>query len=339
MHMLRPNPKPIRRHAVSPGCFGFRTGFPLCDSYLGIQVTPITPCIVRADYDRESVGMKLPVTVIILTYNEATNIAQCLSAVRDFSEVVVVDSGSMDQTVDIISREFPDVTVLTNAFLDFGQQRNWALDNTGSQNDWVLFVDADEFLEQPLVDEIAEFVRSPGPYVGGYIAGRNYFMGRWLKRTSFFPSYQLRLLKRGEVRYRKEGHGQREVTNGELKYLRNTWRHEAFSQGIYQWIKKHNDYSSNEIELIVRLRSEKISLRKLFFGDAVSKRREMKKLLNRLPGRPLLRFIHSYVLKFGFLDGYAGWIYSLLRFSHDCHIVAKVYEYEYQQKKKKSELN
>lgn len=279
--------------------------------------------------------MKIPVTVIVLTYNEEVNIASCLKPLQAFNDVVVVDSGSTDNTLSIISREFPGVRVLSNPFVDFGQQRNWALENTGDQYPWVLFVDADEYLETPLIEEIAAFVADPGPYVGGYIAGRNYFMGRWLKRTSYFPSYQLRLLKRRQVRFRKEGHGQREVTDGELKYMKNTWRHEAFSQGIHHWIRKHNDYSTNEVELIVRLRAEGISYQKLLFGQAVEKRRELKKLLSRLPGRPWLRFIHSYILRLGFLDGYAGWVYSLLRYSHDCHIVAKLYEHEYHEKKKR----
>lgn len=281
------------------------------------------------------VGMKIPVTVIVLSYNEEANIADCLQAMLDFSEIVVVDSGSTDQTLQIVKRDFPEVRILSNPFIDFGQQRNWALEHSGNQNQWVLFVDADEFLEQPLVQEISEFIQSPGACVGGYIAGRNYFMGRWIKRTSYFPSYQLRLLKRGEVQYRKEGHGQREVTKGKLKYLKHTWRHEAFSKGIHQWIAKHNDYSSNEIELIMRLRSEKVSLKDLFLGGAIATRREMKKLFSRMPGRPLIRFIHSFILRLGFLDGYAGWVYSLLRFSHDCNIVAKVYEYEYEKEKDK----
>lgn len=298
-------------------------------SMLSIDCYAVCTPLLLTEHGR----MKVPVTAIVLTHNEQKNIEECLRALCDFDQLIVVDSGSTDGTQEIIREKFPEVVLLTNPFEDFGQQRNWAIDHAEVVNDWILFVDADEFLEPPLVAEIREFVGTPGEYVGGYIAGRNYFMGRWLRRTSYFPSYQLRLLKRGEVRYRKEGHGQREVTTGALKYMKNTWRHEAFSQGVKQWIKKHNEYSSNEVELIVRLRSEKVSYWSLLFGDAIASRRELKKLISRLPGRPMIRFIHSYVFRLGFLDGRAGWAYSLLRMSHDCHIVAKVYEHEYTRKK------
>jgi glycosyltransferase involved in cell wall biosynthesis len=275
---------------------------------------------------------KIEVSVVVLTYNEAINITGCLRALESFDDVLVVDSGSTDGTQEIIRHGFPDIRLLTNPFEDFGQQRNWALDHGGVRNSWILFVDADEFLEAPIVEEIRAFVRNPGDSVGAYIAGRNYFLGKWIKRCTYFPSYQLRLLKHGEVRYRKEGHGQREVSDGKLIYLKNTWRHEAFSHGISDWIQKHNRYSSAEIELTQRLRQESISIKKLVFGNAIEMRREAKKLFNRIPGRPVWRFLHSYFIRFGFLDGYQGWIFSLLRFSHELHIVAKEYESKYSKK-------
>lgn len=240
--------------------------------------------------------------------------------------MVIVDSGSTDGTLAIARQVRPDVRIFTNPFEDFGQQRNWALDNTTPRNDWVLFIDADEFMLPPLAREIDSFVRDPGDAVGAYIAGKNYFLGRWIRYSTYYPSYQLRLLKLGEVRYRREGHGQREVTDGPLVYLKNAWRHEGFSKGLHQWIARHNNYSSNEVELLLRLRNESISIHELLSREAVERRRAYKQLGARLPFRPVTRFIYTYLLRCGFLDGRAGVYFSLLRFAHDIHIVSKIAE-------------
>ena len=268
----------------------------------------------------------IPVTVIVLTYNEEVNIGRCLGALHAFEDIVVVDSGSKDSTLNTIREDFPKVRVYDHPFDDFGQQRNWALDETDAKFDWVLFIDADEFMEEPLVSEITEFVANPQGKVGGFIAGRNYFLGTWLKHCTFYPSFQLRLLKRGDVRYRKEGHGQREVTDGELDYLTASWRHEGFSKGLHQWIARHNNYSSNEVELLLRLRDEKLSVGGMFSLDSIKRRRALKVLGAKLPGRPLTRFLYTYVLRLGFLDGRAGFVFCQLRFAHDCHILAKIAE-------------
>ena len=91
------------------------------------------------------------------------------------------------------------------SFKDFGEQRNWALDNTSPRHPWILFVDADEFCTPEFIDEIGDFLRAPRNYVGAYVAGKSYFMGRWMKHAMMYPSFQLRLLKLGAVRHRKEG--------------------------------------------------------------------------------------------------------------------------------------
>lgn len=268
----------------------------------------------------------IPVTVIVLTKNEAINIQPCLASLDGFDDIIVVDSGSTDSTLAIVQKCFPKVRVFTHPFEDFGQQRNWAIRETAARYDWILFIDADEFMLSPLCEEIARFVSAPGAAVGAYIAGRNFFLGRWLKRCTFFPSYQLRLLKRGEVHYRREGHGQREVTSGGLVYLKNGWRHEGFSHGIEHWIDRHNRYSTAECELILRLRHERLPVRELFERDPVRRRRALKILGAKLPGRPFLRFAYTYFLRWGFLDGYPGFLYCMLRFGHDWHIVAKLAE-------------
>ncbi|MFO7640243.1 MAG: glycosyltransferase family 2 protein [Candidatus Competibacteraceae bacterium] len=285
------------------------------------------PEVAEMDTAQTDTGQRrIPVTAIVLTFNEAVNIAPCLAAMARVDDVVIVDSGSTDDTLARAVATRPDVRIFSHPFQDFGDQRNWALDHTEPRHPWVLFVDADEFCTPGLLDEIAAFLAAPGQWVGAFVAGRNYFLGRWLRYSTLYPSYQLRLLKLGAVRYRKEGHGQKEVTDGPLHYLREGWRHEGFSQGVFHWIARHNRYSSEEIENLLALRTESIAVGALFSRDAVTRRRALKIVGARLPGRPMLRFLYAYILRGGFRDGLPGLIYCSLLLAHAIHISAKLQE-------------
>ncbi|MDS4040588.1 MAG: glycosyltransferase family 2 protein [Candidatus Competibacter sp.] len=271
----------------------------------------------------------IPLTAIVLTQDEAINIEPCLRAMARIDDIVIVDSGSTDNTLDLARTVRPDARIFHHPFQDFGDQRNWALDCTEPRHPWILFVDADEYCDPELLDEIAAFIRNPGSMVGGFIAGRNYFLGRWLKYSTMYPSYQLRLLRHGQVRYRKEGHGQREVTDGPLCYFHAGWRHEGLSKGVAQWIARHNRYSTDEVALILRLRGESLSWRELIDRDPIMRRRALKRVGAKLPFRPLTRFLYAYGIRKGFLDGYPGLLYGLLRVAHDIHITVKLGEQRY----------
>jgi len=271
-------------------------------------------------------------SVIILTFNEARTIAACLSFLDGFDDVILVDSGSTDETVSVARSARPDVRVYENSFEDFGQQRNWAIDNTSPRHDWVLFLDADEHCNDACRSAIANAISVPGENVGYYLTCRNYFLDKWIKRCTLYPSWQLRLFRRGEVRYRKEGHGQREVTEGQLGYLDAPYDHYGFSNGIAHWISRHNRYSSHEVELIERLRREPLQVGDLFQSDPIVRRRCLKRLAAHAPFRPAARFFYLYILRMGFLDGRAGLIFCLLRVSHEIHIVAKLAEAEFHHK-------
>lgn len=272
--------------------------------------------------------MTAPITVIVLVQDEEINIAACLETVAWADEVILVDSGSRDRTLEEARRVRSDVRIFAHPFKDFGDQRNWALDHTEPKHEWILFVDADERIPPACAEEIQKAIAAPGDRVGFFLAPRNFFLGRWLKRCTFYPSWQLRLLKRGQVRFRKEGHGQREVTDGPLGYIREPYDHYPFSKGVHEWIARHNVYSTNEVELILRLRAEPLAPADCFSRDPVRRRRFLKRLAARSPAflRPFLRFFYTYFLRGGFLDGRAGWAFCLLRLSHEIHIAVKLHE-------------
>ncbi|MBU1695361.1 MAG: glycosyltransferase family 2 protein [Verrucomicrobia bacterium] len=272
--------------------------------------------------------MSDPVSIILLTWNEQINIKACLESVAWAEDVILVDSGSRDGTIESARAARLDVRVFEHPFQDFGAQRNWALDQTQPRHEWILFVDADERITPACAEAVRRTVAVPGDRVGFFLAPRNLFLGRWLKHCTFYPSWQLRLLKQGKVRFQKEGHGQREVTDGPLGYIREPYDHFPFSKGIQEWKARHDAYSTNEIDLILRLRAEPLAWADLFSGDAIQRRRFLKRLAARSPAllRPYLRFAYTYILRGGFLDGRAGWVFCMLRLSHEIHIGIKLHE-------------
>lgn len=270
---------------------------------------------------------RYPLTVIILTHNEEQNIAGCLESLHWADDLVIVDSGSSDRTVEKSQSVRPDVRVFCNPFEDFGQQRNWAIDNTSPKHQWILFLDADEQSTADFERGIRAAVENTTDVVGYFLCARNLFLNKWIRYSTFYPSWQLRLFKRGEVRYEKMGHGQREVTKGKVDYVREPYDHFPFHKGIADWVSKHNRYSTHEVPHIQKILQEPLSLRHLCSLDPVTRRRCMKRIAARLLVlRPLLMFTYSYIFRLGFLDGRAGLIFAYLRTSHELQIVAKVYE-------------
>ena len=269
---------------------------------------------------------RAPVTVIILTFDEEANIRSCLETLAWADDIVIVDSGSRDRTLELAKQARPDARVFAHPFADFGDQRNWALDNANSRYEWIFFLDADERCTPECANAICAAIRNPGNSAGFFLTCRNFFLGRWIKHCTFYPSWQLRLLRAGRVRFRKEGHGQREVSEGPLRYIPEPYNHFGFSKGMENWIARHNLYSTNEVELIHRLRLEPVNWADLVSLDPVRRRRGLKHLAARVGCRPLLRFLYMYVFRAGFLDGYPGFVFCMLRVSHEIHITAKLAE-------------
>ena len=202
---------------------------------------------------------RFPLTVIVLTRDEESNIRDCLRSLFWAEQVILVDSNSVDHTIHVARDVRPGIEVFLHPFQDFGDQRNWAVEHTRVEHPWVLFLDADERCSRECSEAIRTAVMHPQDKVGFYLCCRNYFLGRWIKRCTYFPSWQLRLLKHADVRFRKEGHGQREVTSGPIGYISVPYDHYPLSKGVTEWIARHNRYSSEELDLIERLRHDPLA--------------------------------------------------------------------------------
>ncbi|GCL60457.1 glycosyltransferase family 2 protein [Microcystis aeruginosa] len=264
-------------------------------------------------------------SIYILTHNEEIDIAACIESAQLSDDIIVVDSFSNDRTVEIAQR-YP-VRVIQHTFESHGEQRTWMLRSILTKHEWVYILEADERMTPQLFRECLQAIKSPDN-VGYYAAERVMFMGRWIRHSTQYPRYQLRLLKKGQVWFSDYGHTEREVCLGATGFLQETYPHYTCSKGLSRWIEKHNRYSSDEAkETLSQLENGAVKWWDLFFGDnEVARRRALKDLSLRLPCRPLLRWLYMYFILGGIRDGKAGFAWCTLQAFYEYLILLKAEE-------------
>lgn len=269
------------------------------------------------------------ISIFILTYNEERDIGPCIESALVSDDVIVVDSWSCDRTVEIAA-QYP-VRVVQHAFESHGKQRTWMLDNVVPRHPWVYILEADERMTPELFRECTAVVQEPSDCVGYYVAERVMFMGRWIRRSTQFPRYQLRLLKRGQVWFDDYGHAEREVCQGATGFLQATYPHYTCSKGLNRWVEKHNRYSTDEArETIYQLQRGQLNWKALLIGASeVERRRALKDLSLRMPLRPLVRWLYMMFILGGWLDGRAGLAWCTLQAFYEYLIVLKVEEMQH----------
>jgi glycosyltransferase involved in cell wall biosynthesis len=284
--------------------------------------------VVAGRTDRDPA--KVPISVMIPTLNEAKNLPRCLDHLQWADEVVVVDSGSSDDTVKIAGAYGAKVVNFKwNG--RWPKKKNWALRHAPMRNQWVLIVDADEWITPELAAEITAAIKDPAR-VGYYINRKFIFMGRWIKHCGYYPSWNLRLIKRGYGEYEQltdmgdTGSGDNEVhehviARGDVGYLNEDMLHFAFPN-IHTFMEKHNRYSNWE----AAVQFKKVDSLSAAIGSELSKRRRLKNLSRVLPFRPSLRFLYSYIWKGGWLDGQPGYVFCRLLAIYEYLSVAKYIE-------------
>ena len=151
------------------------------------------------------------VSIFILTHDEEIDIAACIESALLSDDVIVVDSLSCDRTVEIASR-YP-VRVIQHEFESHGKQRTWMLRSIPVKHEWVYILEADERMTSALFQECLTTVQQP-QHVGYYVAERVIFMGTWIRRSTQYPRYQLRLFDKHKVWFDDYGHTEREVVEG-----------------------------------------------------------------------------------------------------------------------------
>ncbi len=258
---------------------------------------------------------KIPLTVIVTTKNEEKNLPRCLTALERFEEVIVVDSNSADASA-AIARSFGATVVPFSWNGRYPKKRQWCLDTLPLKHDRVFFVDADEEVTPALCDEIAALDWQAAGY---FVKGAYVIDGKVLRfglKNNKLCLFDRRLIKfpivddldipgMGEI----EGHYQPVVKTGvipRLGSLKNPLLHHAMEQAA-RYDARHKDYA---------LWQKSAEQRKILPSDPVHSRRLMKSLFACGRTRSVLAFLHSYVLKAGFLDGGRGMTLAKSRFRY-----------------------
>lgn len=280
---------------------------------------------------------KIPVSVLIPAKNEELNLPACLESVARADEVFVVDSQSSDRSIEICNNY--GVKVVQFHFNGgWPKKKNWSLENLPFRHEWVLIVDCDERITPELWDEIAVAIENPD-YNGYYLNRKVFFLGKWIRYGGKYPDWNLRLFKHQQGRYENlntediPNTGDNEVhehviLEGSVGYLQEDMLHIDF-RDIYHWLERHNRYSNWEARVYYNLLTNQDNQGTIganLLGDAVQRKRFLKKIWVRLPFKPLLRFILFYILRFGFLDGYPGYVYARLLSQYEYQIGVKLYE-------------
>ncbi len=264
------------------------------------------------------------ISVLILTLNEEVNIAECIDSCSFSDDVVVFDSLSTDRTRAIAAGK--GARVMERAFDDYAAQRNAALTAVSYRHPWVIMVDADERVSPELAAEIEATTATADPDTVIFRMRRmDFFLGRWLKYSSGYPTWFGRLIRLGHVRFQRE-YNEEAVADGRIGYLKQHLIHFPFNKGISYWFERHNRYSSMEAGMLGAVKSERLRPMALFDADPAERRRALKGFAYRLPLRPLITFLYFYIVRRGILDGRAGFYFIRMRAAYELLIDLKVME-------------
>jgi glycosyltransferase involved in cell wall biosynthesis len=274
---------------------------------------------------------KVAVSIVVPIKNEAGNLPRCLKSVEWADEIFVVDSLSTDGSIEIAQQHGAQV-VQFQFNGTWPKKKNWALENLPFRNDWVFILDADETLPAEAEEEFRRAIADAGDQSGYWINRRFMFMGKWL-RHAYYPNWNLRLFRHSLGRYEKltetdTRSGDNEVhehviVEGRTGRLRCEMDHYAFPT-VEVFVEKHNRYSNWEARVSAERRLSGTDAQ--ISSTTVGRRRRLKQFSQRLPFRPLLRFLYVYVWQKGFLDGREGYYFARLHGFYEFLSVAKTYE-------------
>lgn len=268
-------------------------------------------------------------SVIILTRDEEKNLPFALESLAGLGAAVfIVDSGSCDRTREIARER--GCAVVEHPFETHARQLNWALDNLPLESDWVLRLDADERLTSELKTELErKLPLLPSEVTGLMMKRRVFFWGRWIKHGGYYPTWLLRLWRRGAARCEDRAMDEHMlITRGRIEKLESDIIDEN-RKGIAFFIEKHNRFSDKEVVSLVNGQS---AVNAQDAGAPTALKRVFK---NRLYGRSprflraFLYWFFRYFVLLGFLDGKAGFVFHFLQgFWYRLVVDAKLHERE-----------
>lgn len=230
---------------------------------------------------------KLPISLVVITKNEASCLAKCLQSADFVSEIVVVDSGSTDGTVQIAERF--GAKVFHQDWLGFGPQKQFAVNC--AKYDWVLCLDADEYLSPELIESLQKLFDKELTYHAYRFPRCNKFLGHFLRHGEGYPDLSLRLFNRQYAHWSEDLVHEKIVPNGQdfqVGRLEGDLIHES-GESIAKYVEKQNTYTSIQAKLMWE-KGKKASVTKIVVS-------------------PLVRFFKFYFIKGGFMDGLPGLVH------------------------------
>lgn len=275
---------------------------------------------------------KAPVSVILLTYNEELHIKRCLKSCEFAAEVILVDSYSADRTLEIAKRF--NAKIYQHPWETYAKQFNWALETLPLSQPWIMRLDADEIVTPELCDELRRVLAGlPTDVTGLYIKRKVYFMGRWIRHGGYYPTWFLRIWRKGKAKIEERWMDEHVVLfEGRVLKLKNDIE-EKNQKSLSWWTDKHKGYALREAKDLLNISTGNQgegNIRPALLGSQEAQKRWVKeKLYIRMP--PFLRafayFFYRYFLRLGFLDGKEGLIFHFLQGCWYRFLVdAKIYE-------------
>lgn len=227
------------------------------------------------------------ISLVMIVKNEEKNLAKCLTGIKDLvNEIIIVDSGSTDKTIEIAQSYF--AKIYKRDLDSFSNQKNYAL--SLATNEWVLHLDADEILSKELVEEIKSAITNT-KLDGFYLIRTNLFLGRQMKHSGIDKEYRLRLAKKSLSKYVGGIIHEELIVDGKVGKLKNIMLHNSYP-AINSYFKKLEQYTTfSAMKMLEENKKAKII-------DIVFK--------------PPFEFCKRYILKLGFLDGFQGFIWATL---------------------------
>lgn len=279
-------------------------------------------------------SMKLDLTTIILTYNEELHIRRCLDRISPVvKDVFVIDCYSTDCTLEI-AKEYPNVSILQNKWVNYATQFNWALRNAPIQTKWVLRLDADEYLSPELIAELQEKLPSLDErYTGIVIPLQRVFLGKNINHGIAKGIKMLRIFQYGkaqsEVRQMDE---HIELTEGESIEFKGSFSDDNLND-LTWWTQKHLGYAKREavdlLDIEYNLTGSSAHTEDSKIDEqALAKRRKKQSYAQKpLFWRSFAYFLYRYILKGGFLDGKEGFLWDFFQgWWYRTMVDAKIYE-------------
>ena len=287
----------------------------------------------------------IPVTVVLAVRNEAANLPKCLSALSRFERVILVDSGSTDDTAQIAAT-FEAELLQFRYQGGYPKKRQWALQTINFQTKWVLLLDADEVVPEALADEILQAIQ-PGDAAVGFLVKKGFhFMGKRFRFGGFSHSAVL-LFQTGKAKFEElivedataaldmEVH-ERVIIDGVIGTLTTPLIHEDY-KGLEAYISRHNFYSTWDAHVRSRFLTSgkwgEHSVNARFLGNSQERRRFLKGIAIRIPCEPILWFLYHYIIAGGILEGRRGLIACTMRSQYISQVRAKLYEISHNSRK------